>query len=150
VTKSIQSLSKNHTPPCSDREHQAHPPTASSTVGNNAENINRQKAESDRPGSHCQVPPNPRYRNNIAIVLCGQPAARCNWAAVIVGRLTYGRNIEELSGALFLTMDGVNNFGGKYPIRALRQRYDRSNQLNWRNHVVDKNSARKALRRCVC
>jgi len=77
-------------------------PTASSTVGNNAENINRQKAESDRPGSHCQVPPNPRYRNNIAIVLCGQPAARCNWAAVIVGRLTYGRNIEELSGALFL------------------------------------------------
>jgi len=26
-------------------------------------------------------------------------------------------------------MDGVNNFGGKYPIRALRQRYDRSNQL---------------------
>jgi len=59
VTKSIQSLSKNHTPPCSDREHQAHPPTASSTVGNNAENINRQKAESDRPGSHCQVPPNP-------------------------------------------------------------------------------------------
>ena len=59
-------------------------------------------------------------------------------------------NIGELSGTLFLTMDGVNDFGGKYPIRALRQRYDRSNQLNWRNHVVDKNSARKALRRCVC
>ena len=52
--------------------------------------------------------------------------------------------------AHFFSMDGVNNFGGKYPIRALRQRYDRSNQLNWRNHVVDKNSARKALRRCVC
>jgi len=149
VTKSIQSLSKNHTPPCSDREHQAH---ADRVVYGGKQCGEHKSAESRKRPPRIPLPgtAKPRYRNNIAIVLCGQPAARCNWAAVIVGRLTYGRNIEELSGALFLTMDGVNNFGGKYPIRALRQRYDRSNQLNWRNHVVDKNSARKALRRCVC
>jgi len=63
VTKSIQSLSKNHTPPCSDREHQAHPPTVSSTVGNNAENIDRQKATAQDPTARCRQTPLPQqYR----------------------------------------------------------------------------------------
>ena len=45
---------------------------------------------------------------------------RCNYAAVIVGRLTYAivrsdRNIEELSDVLALMIDGVNTFGGRIP-----------------------------------
>ena len=113
MTQSIQSLSKitlRLVPNESFRR------IADRVVYDGKQYREHKSAKSDRVGSLCQSAVEPRYRDNRAIVLCGQPATRCNYVAVIVARLTYAivrpdRNIEELSDVLALMIDRVDTFG---------------------------------------
>jgi hypothetical protein len=66
------------------------------------------------------VLPNPATAITALLSLCGQPATRGNYVAVIVGSLPHAtarpdRNIEELSDVLALMIDGADAFGGRMP-----------------------------------